>query len=181
MRRRVIDFVLRFAGRERSAWYKVLSLIIGAVFFLVLLPAVFIFIGGVASGYVGISFGRMIEIPVALACIILGLCVLLWSTASQWSVGKGTPAPSAPTRRLVIAGPYKYCRNPIELGAIIYYLGIGTLIAGATAGAISFILGFAIGSLYHKLVEEKELEERFGEAYKSYKRNTPFIIPRIRI
>jgi protein-S-isoprenylcysteine O-methyltransferase Ste14 len=32
---------------------------------------------------------------------------------------------------------------------------------------------------YIKL-EEKELEARFGEEYKEYKRKTPFLIPKIR-
>ncbi|MCK7467007.1 MAG: hypothetical protein MZU91_01865 [Desulfosudis oleivorans] len=33
--------------------------------------------------------------------------------------------------------------------------------------------------LYLKLLEEKELTERFGEAYLAYKREVPFIIPRL--
>jgi len=32
---------------------------------------------------------------------------------------------------------------------------------------------------YIKLVEEKELEARFGEEYREYKRKTPFLIPKI--
>jgi protein-S-isoprenylcysteine O-methyltransferase Ste14 len=34
--------------------------------------------------------------------------------------------------------------------------------------------------LYIKLIEEKELEARFGLDYLAYKRNTPFILPRLR-
>ena len=30
-----------------------------------------------------------------------------------------------------------------------------------------------------KLLEEKELSERFGEAYLAYKKEVPFIIPRL--
>jgi protein-S-isoprenylcysteine O-methyltransferase Ste14 len=33
---------------------------------------------------------------------------------------------------------------------------------------------------YLKLVEERELEARFGEDYLAYKRSTPFIVPRLR-
>jgi protein-S-isoprenylcysteine O-methyltransferase Ste14 len=33
--------------------------------------------------------------------------------------------------------------------------------------------------LYLKLLEEKELTERFGEAYLAYKQEVPFIIPRL--
>jgi len=33
--------------------------------------------------------------------------------------------------------------------------------------------------LYLKLVEEKELAERFGDEYLAYKREVPFILPRM--
>jgi len=31
--------------------------------------------------------------------------------------------------------------------------------------------------IYIKLIEEKELEERFGSEYLEYKKRTPFLIP----
>jgi protein-S-isoprenylcysteine O-methyltransferase Ste14 len=98
--------------------------------------------------------------------------------ASLWFVGEGTPAPTAPTQRLVVEGPYKLCRNPMKLGAISYYLGLGTLFHSLTTGLICFFVGLIIGTLYHKLVEEKELLIRFGEDYEKYKRSTPFLMPR---
>jgi len=39
------------------------------------------------------------------------------------------------------------------------------------------ILGFIIGSTYHKFVEEKELLLRFGDDYIHYRNTTPFLIP----
>jgi protein-S-isoprenylcysteine O-methyltransferase Ste14 len=33
--------------------------------------------------------------------------------------------------------------------------------------------------IYIKLIEEKELEDRFGSEYLEYKRRTPFLIPRL--
>ena len=33
--------------------------------------------------------------------------------------------------------------------------------------------------IYIKLVEERELEARFGEAYIAYKKSTPFIAPKL--
>jgi protein-S-isoprenylcysteine O-methyltransferase Ste14 len=113
--------------------------------------------------------------------IAAGLYFLIWSTITQWKIGNGTPAPNAPTQHLIIIGPYKYCRNPIEFGAILYYLGLGILVGGIIIGIINCILGFIVGSIYHKFIEEKELEERFGEEYIKYKENTPFVIPKIKI
>jgi protein-S-isoprenylcysteine O-methyltransferase Ste14 len=34
--------------------------------------------------------------------------------------------------------------------------------------------------LYLKRIEEKELAERFGDAYLAHKREVPFIIPKLR-
>ncbi len=42
------------------------------------------------------------------------------------------------------------------------------------------LLGFIIGSSYHKFIEEKELMLRFGDDYKNYKENTPFLIPKLK-
>jgi protein-S-isoprenylcysteine O-methyltransferase Ste14 len=49
-------------------------------------------------------------------------------------------------------------------------------------GSLSaLVLGliYPIGiSIYIKIIEEKELEERFGSEYSEYKKRTPFLIPR---
>ncbi|GHT59471.1 hypothetical protein AGMMS50239_06190 [Bacteroidia bacterium] len=128
-----------------------------------------------------IELNKIIEWIISTTGILIGLYFLIWSTVTQWKIGKGTPVPNAPTQHLIIIGPYKYCRNPIEFGAILYYLGTGTFIGGIITGITSCILGFTVGSIYHKFIEEKELEERFGEEYKKYKENTPFVFPRIKI
>jgi protein-S-isoprenylcysteine O-methyltransferase Ste14 len=83
-----------------------------------------------------------------------------------------------PTQELIISGPFRYCRNPMTLGAILAYLGLS--IGAATAVGVALVL--LLGSLlitYLKKVEEKELAERFGEQYLEYKKNVPFILPRI--
>ena len=83
-----------------------------------------------------------------------------------------------PTQELLTEGPYRYCRNPMTLGAILAYLGMAVA-AGTTAGT-ALVLALAASLLaYLKRLEEGELAERFGEAYAEYKRKTPFIVPRL--
>jgi protein-S-isoprenylcysteine O-methyltransferase Ste14 len=67
----------------------------------------------------------------------------------------------------------------MTLGTILAYLGLS--IAAATTVGIILVVAFAALLLtYLKRMEEKELAERFGEEYLAYRRDVPFIIPRIR-
>jgi protein-S-isoprenylcysteine O-methyltransferase Ste14 len=181
MRNGFVNFILKFSGKNNSKRYKIISLIFGTIFFLVILPSIFIIIGFFCKKYIQINLNRIFEIIISIIGIAIGLYYLTWAAMTQWEIGKGTPAPNAPTQNLIIVGPYKYCRNPIEFGAVIYYLGIGTFVGGIIVGIICFLMGFIVGSVYHKFVEEKELEERFGEEYRKYKEDTPFVFPKIRI
>ena len=150
----------------------------GALFFVAIVPAVLICCGRMAGLPLFIQCPRTHEILVSLAAIPTGIFFLAWSVTAQWRIGQGTPAPIAPTQKLIVEGPYKLCRNPVELGAILYYLGLGTLLDSLATGLACLAISFLFGSAYHKFVEEKELVLRFGEQYLDYKASTPFLIPR---
>jgi protein-S-isoprenylcysteine O-methyltransferase Ste14 len=77
---------------------------------------------------------------------------------------------------LIIIGPFKYCRNPMTLGTIGVYSGIAVMIGSYTSLLFVALLAMILIA-YLKLVEEKELELRFGKEYIDYKNDTPFIIP----
>jgi len=82
------------------------------------------------------------------------------------------------TQKLIIKAPYTYSRNPMTLGTAIFYLGIAIWLGSFSAIGLSLV--YPIGILiYIKLIEEKELEERFGSDYLDYKRRTPILIPRL--
>jgi protein-S-isoprenylcysteine O-methyltransferase Ste14 len=149
------------------------------LFFLVLLPAIFIYLGFFLRNSIHIGLDRTVEFAISIVSLIVGLSFLTWTTIFQWKIGKGVlPTPNTPTQHLVTTGPYKLCRNPIEFGVIFYYLGIGTIIGSIIVGITCFLLGLIIGSVYHKIIEESELEIRFGDEYKQYKNETQFLIPR---
>jgi len=109
---------------------------------------------------------------------VIGFSLGFWSVDTQLTRGRGTPLPVMPTQELVTEGPFRYCRNPMTLGAILAYLGIG--IAARTIAGTILVLSLAASLVvYLRRLEEGELAERFGEAYLAYKRETPFIIPRL--
>ena len=92
--------------------------------------------------------------------------------------GRGTPAPVAPTERLVIGGAYRYVRNPMYVAVLATILGQGlvlgrpVLFGYALVVAIA-VVGFVLG------YEQPTLRERYGQEYEEYLRAVPGWIPRL--
>jgi protein-S-isoprenylcysteine O-methyltransferase Ste14 len=169
----------KWADREHPLGLRIAVLLLAGVLFLYLLPLAVV--GG------GSSLDRRFGLPslhlgaanyiLGGALAVVGLFVAQWSIYVQVTRGRGTPLPMMPTQELLAWGPFRYCRNPMTLGTVLAYLGLG--IAAGTVSGIGFVLCFgAFLVLYLKGIEEKELAERFGDAYLAYKREVPFIIPR---
>ena len=91
--------------------------------------------------------------------------------------GDGTPAPWEPPKKLVIAGPYRYVRNPMIAGAILILLG-ETVLFNSWPLFLWTIIFLAGKMLYLPFIEEKELKQRFGEPYLEYVTHVPRWIPR---
>jgi protein-S-isoprenylcysteine O-methyltransferase Ste14 len=108
--------------------------------------------------------------------IVLGAGYAFWSIISQIEKAQGTPLPMVPTQTLLVTGPFQYCRNPMTLGTVMLYLGI-SIVAGSLSSIIVVALFTLLLMLYIKRFEERELADRFGQAYLDYKAATPFIIP----
>lgn len=110
---------------------------------------------------------------------VLGLALALWTILDQLLRARGTPLPVMATKVLLVTGPFRYCRNPMSLGAITAYLGI-SFVAGSWTSIGLVVIFSGLLLLYLKIVEERELQTRFGQAYRDYKSETPFIVPRVR-
>jgi protein-S-isoprenylcysteine O-methyltransferase Ste14 len=54
------------------------------------------------------------------------------------------------------------------------------MVIGSISSFVVVALFSTIVLTYVKLIEEKELEKRFGDDYTAYKRTTPFLIPRLK-
>ena len=82
-------------------------------------------------------------------------------------VGKGTPAPFDPPRRLVVRGPYRFVRNPM-------YIGAGLAMTGAAIYYQSVALFAYVGVfmlvtyLFVVTYEEPTLRRTFGKDYEAY-------------
>jgi protein-S-isoprenylcysteine O-methyltransferase Ste14 len=136
------------------------TLFIGLV--LVFLPARLLSWSGVTSPPV-IGVGQTAGMLVAA----IGAALALWCVSTFALLGKGTPAPFDPPRRLVVRGPYKFVRNPMYLGAVIALAGAAVFYeSAALAGyAAAFLL------MTHAFVmwyEEPTLRVTFGTEYDGY-------------
>lgn len=109
---------------------------------------------------------------------LLGLSLFACTIWLFIKVGKGTQTPIMPTQKLVVVGPYAFSRNPMVLGVMIWIVGLGILTNSFSFIAAGFITPL-LYLIYIKIVEEKELEARFGKDYLEYKKRVPFLVPRL--
>jgi protein-S-isoprenylcysteine O-methyltransferase Ste14 len=113
---------------------------------------------------------------VGLVLVALGGGLAIWCILTFALVGKGTPAPFDPPRKLVAAGPYRWVRNPM-------YIGAGAALAGAalfyqSAALVAFAAGFLLVThLFVVFYEEPTLERTFGAQYADYRNAVPRWIP----
>ena len=155
------------------------TLLVGPVF-LGLLPFLVVRVGPRLDRRFGLPSLREGTVDHVLGGLLTaaGFSLGFWAVQAQLDRGGGTPLPVMPTQKLLTDGPFRYCRNPMTLGAILAYLGIA--VAARTTAGMVLVLCFAASLLvYLKRLEEGELAERFGDAYLAYKRETPFIVPRL--
>jgi len=113
------------------------------------------------------------------AVAVLGLALIVQTVALFASVGKGTLAPWDPTERLVVRGPYRRVRNPMISGVLCVLLG-EALAFGSVAVLVWFAIVFALNAVYFPLIEEPDLQRRFGADYEAYRAAVPRWLPRLR-
>jgi len=77
------------------------------------------------------------------------------------------PTPWTPSPELLLAGPYRFTRNPMYLGVTLFQLGLGLAVNNLW---ISLLAAPALLVVHFTAVlpEEKYLSEKFGEDYKAY-------------
>ena len=156
------------------AWFSTLaSLCVGAAFFALwfwLLPPLLGFRAHAAAGWRWIAaVPSVLGFAVALRCI--------WDFGRT---GRGTPAPMAPPKRLVVVGFYRYVRNPMYVGFFAGWMGLWIVFGRASALALGLVSALALGTAaFVQLYEEPTLHRHFGADYDRYCRHVRRWIPRL--
>jgi protein-S-isoprenylcysteine O-methyltransferase Ste14 len=148
-----------------------------SLFFLGLILMVFIEVGiGWVCGDWGlIRYGWLNQV-LGPVLTIGGIALVIWSVLTQYMIGNGTPAPMVATQKLVTQGPYAYIRNPMTLGALFLYSGIGVWMGSSVLIILSVVVFSMLLTIIY-IHETRELVKRFGEEYLNYRKRTPFLIP----
>jgi 1-acyl-sn-glycerol-3-phosphate acyltransferase len=117
--------------------------------------------------------------PLAVGWLLLaaGLALMGWAMAVLWREGGGLPVSALPPPRLVTHGPFGFSRHPIYLGFNVAVLGAGLLLGSEAMTRIvaPLLLPAWLG---YAAYEERGLERRFGDRWRSYRRQVAMLSPR---
>ncbi|MCU7492278.1 MAG: methyltransferase family protein [Bacteroidota bacterium] len=107
-----------------------------------------------------------------------GELIRLWGVSYAGSETRTTGAVGG--TYLVISGPFAHTRNPLYVGNILLYMGIG--IMSLALFPYLQIAAFVFFYLQYKFIineEETYLKKAFGAQYEEYYKNVPRFLPRI--
>ncbi len=117
-----------------------------------------------------------------LVVVPWGLPLLAWGYAQYRFVGSyrhpragGTTGMDVPPDRIIATGPYRYTRNPMYLGHLIFTLGLA--LTFWSWFALIIFVGRAIWFHNRVLHDEARLQKLFGADYDAYRARVRRWIP----
>lgn len=118
----------------------------------------------------------------AITFVPWGIVLLVWGYLQYRLVGRyrtrlggGGPGFSVPPEHLVTDGPFRYVRNPMYLGHLIFMAGLA--VTFYSLAAVALLVVNAVWFHRRVLADERRLEELFGAEYTDYKARVKRWIP----
>lgn len=113
--------------------------------------------------------------PWFLPLLAWGYLQYHWVGTYRTKLGGGGPGLSNPPDRIVEAGPYRWVRNPMYLGHLIFFLGLALVLHSWIAAAV---LAFHLVWFDLRVrTDERHLAEMFGDSYRDYCRRVKRWVP----
>jgi acetyl esterase len=143
-------------------------------FFLIVVPLLISFleqrwgVGVDAPWFVGVVGGVILTLASALG---------IWAAVTMSTLGKGTPLPAAMPTALVIAGPYRWVRNPMAVAGIVQGAAVGLMLSSWLV-VVYALIGSVVWNYAVRPHEEADLEKRFGDGFRRYRDAVRCWIPR---
>ena len=147
----------------------------------------FLFAPGVVGGFIpwwitrwdmqtSIAGGLLLR-SIGIALLVISVPMLVHAFWRFVVEGLGTPAPVAPTERLVVGGLYRHVRNPMYLAVLGTIVGQALLLSQPRLLVYAVVILTAFVS-FVRWYEEPTLMRQFGAEYEAYRRAVPGWWPR---
>jgi len=109
---------------------------------------------------------------------LIGELIRFWGVS--WAGSETRTTGGVGGTYLVISGPFAHVRNPLYIGNILMYLGLGVMSMSLFPYLQIVAIIFFIVQ-YHVIVKEEErfLEKKFGNDYQKFLKNVPRFFPRL--
>lgn len=164
----------REAATRTHLLHTAVQIVLFWTLFLLILPTII----ALVEHRWGLSIEFGLPLRVCGAVIFLAGSVLgLRSAALMARLGRGTPVPMATASVLVVAGPYRWVRNPMAIAGIGQGVAVGLMI-GSWLVIVYALCGSLIWNHLVRPWEEKDLAERFGAPYEQYRDTVSCWVPR---
>jgi protein-S-isoprenylcysteine O-methyltransferase Ste14 len=117
-----------------------------------------------------------LRLVIGLPVLGIGLLFAAWSNIDLLVKGKGGPvdvfnvALSPRSEKLVVTGPYRFCRNPMVFGML-------SILVNSLYDLVILLIAVPFIVIYLKLTEEKRLKRDFGDEFRKYRSEVPMIVP----
>jgi len=118
------------------------------------------------------------SLSLGLMIAVCGELIRLW--AVSWAGSETRTTGKVGGTYLVINGPYAYVRNPLYVGNVLIYFGLGIMSFALFPYLQIIALAFFVFQ-YSEIIKEEEgfLREKFGNDFTEYLKNVPRIFPRL--
>lgn len=122
----------------------------------------------------------VVTMSIGFVVMAIGEFTRFWGVAYAGSLTRVTGRVGAP--EVIVAGPFARVRNPLYVGNVLTYAGIG-IMSNALFPWLIIIAVVWFSFQYYQIVvlEESFLEKEFGSVYLEFKRNVPRFIPRLSV
>jgi protein-S-isoprenylcysteine O-methyltransferase Ste14 len=102
----------------------------------------------------------------------LGIFLLLWCVREFYLAGRGTLAPWAPPRHLVVSGLYRFSRNPMYVAVMLILVG-WAIVFRARSLMVYAVVVMLVFQVRVTLFEEPFLARTQGDAWLQYRSRVP--------
>jgi protein-S-isoprenylcysteine O-methyltransferase Ste14 len=103
-----------------------------------------------------------------VALVAIGFAISFWAVSLFRREGTELNPTSKTNKSLVIRGPFRFTRNPMYLGLVIFTLGIAFWVGSPPMFAVPLLV-FATTNWAHIPFEEEKMRRQFGAAFDNYR------------